>query len=132
MDSRADPRLVAVTAASLAVAVAAVVWAGRGGAESGTWSEPARREVERLVAERFVDPVGTERSQRLFDAAMRGYVEELDPFSRYFTAEEKKTLDEDTSGKFGGIGVRAEAAPQGLLVSAVRSGGPADAAGIQP
>lgn len=96
------------------------------------WPDEARREVQGVVESRYVEPVTKERSEELFDAAMKGYVEGLDPFSRYFTQTERGALDEDMTGSFGGIGVRVDAVPAGLEIVAVRRGGPADAAGIVP
>jgi carboxyl-terminal processing protease len=94
------------------------------------WSDDARREVQSIVESRYVEPVGDERSEALFDAAMKGYVEELDPFTRYYSAKDRATLERDTSGTFGGIGVRIDSAPTGMLVVGVRKGGPADKAGV--
>jgi carboxyl-terminal processing protease len=99
---------------------------------SNPWPEDARREVQALVETRYVEPVTPDRADELFDAAMRGYVQDLDPFSRYFSAAERAALDEDLSGRFSGVGVHVETVPAGLLVTAVRRGGPADAAGIVP
>jgi carboxyl-terminal processing protease len=122
-------------AVPLALAAAAFVrWfqAPPSGDSTLAWDDRARREVQSVVERRFVEPLTKERAEALFDAAMKGYVERLDPFSRYFTAAERGALDEDTSGKFGGVGIRVEPVPAGLLIVAVRRGGPADAAGVVP
>src|ERR1043166_9749135 len=57
------------------------------------WDDEARREVQSVVENRFVEPLTHDRSDALFDAAMKGYVVRLDPFSRYFTAAERGALD---------------------------------------
>jgi len=135
-----DPRrrtLVIFAAASVALAVAAGAALQRrrrpAAPEPTTaWADDARRELQGVVESRYVTPIDQERAEELFDAAMRGYVEDLDPFSRYYAAKERSSLDEDMTGTFGGIGVRVESAPNGMLVVAVRKGGPAEAAGIAP
>jgi carboxyl-terminal processing protease len=116
-----------------AAAAFAVHWLQSSHADPAlAWPDDARREVQALVENRYVDTITAERSDELFDAAMRGYVGELDPFSRYFSASERPALEEDTTGRFEGIGVRVDPAPSGLLVVAVRKDGPADVAGIIP
>ena len=96
------------------------------------WSDETRREVQSLVGARYVDTMTPAREEELFDAAMKGYASDLDPYTRYFTAKERGTLEEDTTGRFDGIGVRVEPVPGGLLLVAVRRGGPADLAGVLP
>lgn len=96
------------------------------------WADDARRELQGVVENRYVEPMTPERAERQFDAAMKAYVHDLDQFSTYFPAGERLALDEDMSGTFGGIGVHFEMVPAGVLVTAVRRGGPADAAGLVP
>jgi carboxyl-terminal processing protease len=96
------------------------------------WDDRVRDEVQELIDERYVEPLDAAAEQELFDAAMRAYVGTLDPFSRYFTADERRELDEDTTGSFAGVGVQVRAVVAGLLVSAVYRDGPADRAGLRP
>ena len=96
------------------------------------WDDRVRGEVQGLIDRRYVEPLDAAEQQRLFDAAMRAYVGSLDPFSRYFTPEERRELEEDTTGSFAGVGVQIRAITAGLLVSAVYRDGPADKAGLQP
>lgn len=96
------------------------------------WDDDVRSEVQELVDQRYVEPLAPEDEQALFDAAMRAYVGTLDPFSRYFTPEERRELEEDTSGSFAGVGVQVRAVTAGLLVSAVYRDGPAHRAGLRP
>lgn len=96
------------------------------------WDDDIRREVQAIVEYRYVDPLDEQREQRLFDAAMRGYVGELDPFSRYFSPEERPDLDRDTRGEFGGVGVLVRGDERGFAVTGVRREGPAAAAGMRP
>jgi carboxyl-terminal processing protease len=128
-------RLIALAAVAAALAAAGFVqWQRRPPAPSPTsaWDDEARREVQGVVDGRYVEPIDAERAERLFDAAMRGYVGDLDAFSRYYSADERGALDEDMSGTFGGVGIRIDPAPSGLLVVAVRGGGPADLVGVLP
>jgi carboxyl-terminal processing protease len=131
---RTANRWLVASLAALAGSAALILWLRPHGAPEPVqpWDDDARRELQGVVESRYVDPVDARRADELFDAAMRGYVEQLDPFSRYFSAEERSALDEDTSGTFGGIGVRVDVEPNGMLVVAVRRGGPAEAAGIVP
>ncbi len=96
------------------------------------WDDDVREEVQGIVGDRYLDPIDAERERELFDAAMQGYVSELDPFSRYFDADAKRELDDETSGTFAGIGVRILPAEGGILVLGVVRGGPAARAGLLP
>lgn len=131
---RVANRWLVASLAALAGSAVLVLWLRPKGTPEPVqpWSDDARREVQGIVESRFVDPVDGKRAEELFDAAMRGYVEQLDPFSRYFSAGERSALDEDTSGTFGGIGVRVDVEPNGMLVVAVRRGGPAETSGVVP
>jgi len=127
--------LIAAVAVPAAVVAAALVHRqnrARAPEPSSAWADDARREVQGIVDSRYFEPVDRDRAEALFDAAMKGYVEDLDPFSRYYTAKERAALDEDMSGSFGGVGVRVDPVPAGMLVVAVRRGGPAEAAGVVP
>lgn len=134
-DARPSLRLFVLVVAPLLLAAAlSIHWLERPGAPEPVfaWPDDARREIQGVVESRYVEPITKERSEQLFDSAMRGYVEGLDRFSRYFNEKERATLDEDMSGSFGGIGVRVDTVPAGLEIVAVRRGGPADAAGVVP
>lgn len=96
------------------------------------WHDEARREIQSLVENRYVDPLTDSDAEDLFDSAMEGYLAGLDPYSRYFPEDGRQELDEDTKGSFYGVGVSIRAVPEGLWIVAVRVDGPADAAGILP
>lgn len=96
------------------------------------WDDGVRSEVQELIDDRYVEPLPADVEQRLFDEAMRAYVGSLDPFSRYFTPEERRELEEDTTGTFAGVGVQVRAVKGGLEVTAVYRGGPAAQAGVRP
>lgn len=86
------------------------------------------RRVRRLVDETFVRPV---THQELLDDALTGLLEGLDPYSRYYAAEDLPQLDRETSGKYQGIGVLfAQTGQRGhVLFTLPRS--PARIAGIE-
>jgi len=97
------------------------------------WQDDARIEVQELIEDHYLEPLTDEVEQHLFDSALRGYVRGLDPFSRYFDAAERRELEEDTRGEFGGVGIQVRLAEKGgVLIAATRVGGPADVAGIEP
>jgi carboxyl-terminal processing protease len=79
----------------------------------------------------FHDPDQT----ALDDASINGMVTDLrhrydDKHSNYFTADQLKVFEEQTSGRFAGVGLSVTEVPQGLRVSAVFPDTPAKAAGI--
>ncbi|NLY47035.1 MAG: S41 family peptidase [Tissierella sp.] len=59
--------------------------------------------VENIVRENYLRDV---EDSTLLDGQLKGLVQSLnDPYSQYLTAEEYKSLAEQTSGTYGGIGV---------------------------
>jgi len=60
------------------------------------------KEVRKLVQDHFVDELD---SDKLVDDALFGMVSQLDPYSRYYPADELSRLNRETSGTFTGIGV---------------------------
>lgn len=58
--------------------------------------------VEAFVEEAYVTHVDGEE---LVDEALRGMVESLDPYSRYYTRAELSAMERETSGRYRGIGV---------------------------
>ncbi len=80
---------------------------------------------------------GVSRSD-LNDASIRGMIAAIrhrhkeDRYSQYLDPDQAKTLDEQTSGKFTGIGLSVGEVKQGLSVNQVFKGSPAAKAGIEP
>jgi carboxyl-terminal processing protease len=80
---------------------------------------------------------GVSRSD-LNDASIRGMIAAIrhrhkeDRYSQYLDPDQAKTLDEQTSGKFTGVGLSVGEVKQGLSVSQVFKGSPAAKAGIEP
>jgi carboxyl-terminal processing protease len=56
-----------------------------------------------FVSKNYVDPVDR---QKLFDGAMKGLFESLkDPYSLYLSSAEMMSLNDTTTGEFGGVGL---------------------------
>ncbi|MCP4692009.1 MAG: S41 family peptidase [Desulfobacterales bacterium] len=77
----------------------------------------------------YVEPVD---GDDLIVGAVRGMVRTLDPHSAFLLPDEFKTLDEDTKGRFGGVGVEVGIQDDVLTVITPMPGTPAEKAGLQP
>ena len=91
--------------------------------------EQAREVIEANYFEE-VDPSALEQ------ASIRGMVSELrqrydDRFSHYFSPEQLDEFEAATSGRFSGIGLNVSEVKEGLRVSSVIPGTPAEDAGLQ-
>jgi len=80
------------------------------------------------VENHYVDPVEREK---LVEGAIKGMVENLDPHSAYMPAEEWRQFQNDTEGKFGGVGLEVDGRGDKLIVIAPIEGSPAQRAGIK-
>jgi carboxyl-terminal processing protease len=89
-----------------------------------------RAELIDTIQEHYYKPV---KRSKLEEASLKGMVASLnDPYSRYFTPKEAKTFDEDLSGRFEGVGMSVHPAKQGLVITDVFEGAPAEKAGLLP
>lgn len=68
----------------------------------------------------------------LFNNAIKGMVESLDPHSSYLDADDLKDLETTVSGEFVGIGVELTTQDGVLKVISPLEGSPADRAGLKP
>ncbi|NDL67377.1 S41 family peptidase [Anaerotalea alkaliphila] len=68
--------------------------------------------------------------QKLFEAAMEGMFQILDPYSEFFTREEAEQFDNIVSRKYVGIGVEMRETPLGIAVTKVFRGSPAEDQGV--
>lgn len=66
----------------------------------------------------------------LVDEALRGMVESLDPYSRYYSRDELRAMERETSGHYQGIGVVFARPVREAEILFTLSGSPADQAGI--
>ena len=77
----------------------------------------------------YVDPIS---DKQLMLSAIRGLLFDLDPHSAYFSKEEAKAFDEQTSGAFEGIGVELEQGQENTLkIIAPIDDTPAQRAGLR-
>jgi carboxyl-terminal processing protease len=79
------------------------------------------------VRENFVEEVD---DHALMNAAIRGMLSELDPHSSYMEADEFRQLDDDSRGRYSGIGVEIEIQNNQVKVAYVIDGGAAEQAGM--
>ncbi|MFN0205118.1 MAG: S41 family peptidase [Planctomycetota bacterium] len=125
--------VVLLSVASLALALVAVVSLGvlatrRASADS----EIARLlSVRELIYDEYVEPLSPDDLAR---DAIRGMVERLDDYSRYYPLEkESKKVEIETTGRFGGIGIVTDPTVfDALEVLFPQPGSPAERAGILP
>ncbi len=115
----------------LVAGIAAAVGFGLAGGwlEFDSDTDPVVQAREVIEANYFKDPDRT----TLNDASIDGMVSDLrkryeDKFSHYFTAEELKLFEEQTSGQFAGVGLSVTEVPAGLRISRVFPNTPAEEA----
>lgn len=82
-----------------------------------------------LVEHNYVEPA---QREKLLDGALRGMVAELDPHSQYMNPTEYAEFQNDTEGKFAGIGVEVDLRDEYVTVIAPIEGSPAAKAGLKP
>ncbi len=85
-------------------------------------------EVFQYINMYYVDTVDTEK---LFEEAINGMLQSLDPHSTYVNAVENKALMESLDGAFEGIGVQFSIINDTVMVVAVVSGGPSEKVGLR-
>ena len=86
-------------------------------------------EVLQKVKQFYVDPV---ESQKLVDAAARGMLRELDPYSQLLDERSWGNLKATTQGTFGGIGIVVTMRDNYPTVISPIEGGPAWGLGLRP
>ncbi|TZE82887.1 S41 family peptidase [Calorimonas adulescens] len=69
--------------------------------------------------------------EQLIKGALKGMFQAVDPYSEYFTKEELKEFNEETSGQYSGVGIIISESDGYIVVTSVMNGGPADKAGIK-
>jgi carboxyl-terminal processing protease len=132
-----------------AAALAAVVFLCAGlwlGGHPGKLPEPLRDvfvdetsslsgEAAEIIEDNYYR--GVSRDQ-LNDGSITGMIDALhrrnkeDRYSHYFDPEQAKVLEEETEGRFSGIGLSVNDVKRGLVVVQVFKGSPAAEAGIEP
>jgi len=86
-------------------------------------------QVLHYIQNSYVEDVS---AQKLLYGAIRGMLGTLDPHSNFMTPREFKSMQEDTSGHFGGVGIEMVVRGGALVVVAPIDDTPADRAGILP
>ena len=86
-------------------------------------------DIMEIIDRQYVDDVDVDE---LFDNATRGVLENLDPHSNYYSAEEYAALQEQYRGDYAGIGVSFEMFDGVLTVLDALEGGPSQALSIRP
>lgn len=112
-------------------------WAAIGSRPVRAASEDEYFELMKLFVEtfeqidkNFVEPVDR---RQLVEAAMRGMILKLDPYSSYIDTDEIKQFNEQVEQEFGGIGIQVTVEPKTrqLMVMTPIPGTPAYKAGIK-
>lgn len=96
--------------------------------------------IPREQEQRFVNAIAIIKNyyisdpsdKTLFDNAIKGMVENLDPHSSYLDADDLKELETAVSGEFVGIGVELSTQDGVLKVVSPIEGSPAEKAGLKP
>ena len=85
-------------------------------------------EVMSQVEREYVDPVD---DHRLLQAAVRGMVSSLDPYSAYLEGDEYDDIKISSSGEYSGVGIEVSMEDGQVVVVAPLDGSPAAEAGIR-
>ncbi|HCO11926.1 MAG TPA: peptidase S41 [Desulfonauticus sp.] len=85
-------------------------------------------QVLNLVEQNYVEP---KTRQELLKGAIKGMLEQLDPHSSYIEADELKSMQEDFSGKFSGIGIQIGMKDKRIVIIAPIEDTPAYKAGLK-
>ncbi|CCH47749.1 S41 family peptidase [Pseudodesulfovibrio piezophilus] len=80
-----------------------------------------------MVESYYVKPISR---KELIDNSIKGMIEQLDPHSSYLTPEDYKGMQEDTAGKFSGIGIEISLDQGRIIVVTPIEDTPADKAGL--
>jgi carboxyl-terminal processing protease len=86
-------------------------------------------EVLERVEREYVDPVD---DHQLLQAAIRGMVSSLDPYSAYLEGDEYDDIKISSSGEYSGVGIEVSLEDGQVVVIAPLDGSPAAEAGIRP
>lgn len=82
-----------------------------------------------VIKKYYVEPVP---DQKLFENAIRGMMEGLDPHSNFLDADDLRDLKDATTGEFSGLGIEITMENGLIKVISPLDGSPAQKAGIKP
>ncbi|HTB22383.1 MAG TPA: S41 family peptidase [bacterium] len=83
-----------------------------------------------IIQDNYVD-ADKVTSAKLVSGAIKGMMEQLDPFSEYMDPDATKDMNSETEGSFGGLGIEISQSDKMLTVISPIDGTPADKAGIK-
>ncbi|MEJ2482849.1 MAG: S41 family peptidase [Gemmatimonadota bacterium] len=119
---------------AMAIALFAVLAGGwlvqQGANAQETLTSKARLlgEVQRLVSERYVEPIDPSELNRM---AIDGMMLELgDPYSVFIDSESADDLELTTTGNYGGLGIRIQQVGDWITVMGILPGTPAERQGL--
>jgi carboxyl-terminal processing protease len=129
--SRKMALLGAGMAAGVALGLAGAVLADKpaGGAELPWQDARTLAEVLERVKHDYVNPVD---DHQLLQAAIRGMVSSLDPYSAYLDGDEYDEVKISSSGQYSGVGIEVSMEDDEVVVVSPLEGSPAAQAGIRP
>lgn len=114
---------------------------GLGFAEPARAEEPAKNEDYYELMQVFVDTfeqidrnyVKDVDRKKLMEAAIKGMLEELDPYSSYIDPESLTRFNQDVEQEFGGIGIQVQIDPETKRITVISPlpGTPAYKAGVK-
>ncbi len=87
--------------------------------------------VMETVRQHYVDPSQTDY-RTMVTRALQGMVSSLDEFSEFLTPDDLKVMEEETEGRFGGIGVVVGVREGAIVVIAPMDDSPGQRAGLMP
>ena len=85
-------------------------------------------QVIRLVQDGYFEEINMTKA---LEGAIRGFLEELDPHSKYISTDELEVVNEQMQGQFEGIGIEYSMLDGYITVISPIPGTPSDRAGIQ-
>lgn len=106
-------------------------WAGRAAVARATHPYSGLERFARMLTAIEVDYVEQRRSEILLDAAVQGMVDDLDPHSRWMSAEAVRELEADADGSAIGFGIDVGMKEGGVVVLDVLPGSPAEREGLK-
>ena len=95
------------------------------------WPDQVIQEMRTLVEEDYVDEIPPERARQLFYGACKAYLEGLDDYCEFLTPEERRAMEQENQGEFGGVGILGDRTAEGIVVRGARMHDPAWKAGIR-
>jgi carboxyl-terminal processing protease len=118
-------------AAGLSLGPASAVLADKPALGSGLPWQDARMlaDVLERVKHDYVNPVD---DHQLLQAAIRGMVSSLDPYSAYLDGDEYDEVKISSSGQYSGVGIEVSMEDDEVVVVSPFEGSPAASAGIRP